>query len=237
MFEHDKFFYFIQIVPTSGTFSFRNYTDNEGNTYSAFATLGQSFNDHKPFWVTFSARERTYRATKDREILVSKNGDTPKKMKLKDYLLNSPFTADSTNLRGEPKIKLFDEVKDARTGVDRRTRRIEAGNIALNLSPEQLAQMAQLIGVFSDDPMVQKNRVLEFADQDPEYFMELHGSGDREVRSLIKKGIAAGILKKKGKMVMWGKEMIGPDEDEATANLMKTPALAEAIRKDVTKLK
>jgi hypothetical protein len=237
MFEHDKFFYFIQIVPSSGTFSFRNYTDNDGNTYSAFSTLGQTFNDHKPFWVTFSARERTYRAPKEREVLVSKNGDTPKKMKLKDYLLNTPFTAESPNLRGEPKIKLFDEIRDAKTGVDRRTRRIEAGNIALNLNPEQLAQMAQLIGVFSDDPMVQKNRVLEFADQDPEYFLELHGSGDRATRSLIKKGLSAGVLKKKGKMIMWDKEMVGPDEDEAVANLQKTPALAEAIKKAVDKLK
>lgn len=237
MFDHDKYFYFVQIVPTSGTFSFRNYTDNEGNTYSAFQTLGVTFNDHKAFWITFSARERTYRANKDREILVSKNGDVPKKMKLKDYLQNSPFTLDGPNLRGEAKIKLYDEVKDAQIGFDRKKQRIEAGNLALSLSPAECAQMAQLIGLFSDDQMVQKNRVLEFADQDPEYFMELYNSGDREVRSLIKKGLKAGVLKTKGKMVTWEKETLGADEDDAVARLQKQADLKNAVAKAVNKLK
>lgn len=237
MFDHSKFFYFIQIVPTTGTFGFRNYTDIEGNTYSAFQTLGATFNDHKPFWVTFSSRERTYRATKDREIMVSKNGDVPKKMKLKDYLLNSPFTADSQNLRGEPKIKLYDEVKDATTAVDRKTLRLQAGNIALSLSAQELAEMAQLIGVFADDLMVQKNRVLEFSDQEPEYFMELYNSGDREARSLIKKGLKSGVLKAKGKMITWEKETLGADEDDAVAKLQKDEALRKAVKKAVDKLK
>jgi hypothetical protein len=237
MFDHSKFNYFIQIVPTTGTFSFRNYTDIEGNTYSAFQTLGATFNDHKPFWVTFSSRERTYRASKDREILVSKNGDVPKKMKLKDYLMNSPFTAESPNLRGVAKIKLFDEAKDAKVGVDRRTLRIQAGNLALNLSQQELQEMAQLIGVFQDDMMVQKNRVLEFADQEPEAFMEIYNSGDREAKSLIKKGLSSGVLKKKGKMVVWENETLGADEEAAISRLMKEEPLKKAVTKAVNKLK
>jgi hypothetical protein len=237
MFDHKLFDYFIQIRPTQGTVSFRNYTDNEGNTYCAFQTLGQTFNDHKPFWITFSVRERTYRASKGREIFVSKNGDLPEKVRLVEYLANSPWTEGSPNLRGEPTIKRFDEVKDAKTGVDRRKRRLEAGNIALNLSAEQMTQMAQLIGVFSDDKTVQMNRVLEFADQDPETFMEFYGSADREAKALVKKGLKTGVLKTKGKMVMWDKDMVGADEAEAISNLMKDKEKFDAIKKNVQKFK
>jgi hypothetical protein len=237
MFDHKVFDYFIQIHPTPGTVSFRNYTDIEGNTYSAFQTLGQTFNDHKPFWITFSVRERTYRASKGREIFVSRNGDIPERMKLADYLKNSPWTEGSPNLRGSATIKMFDEVKDAKTGVDRRKRRLEAGNIAVNLSPVQLTEMAQLIGVFSDDKTVQMNRVLEFADQEPETFLEFYNSADREAKAVIKKGLKTGVLKTKGKMVMWEKDMVGADEAEAIANLMKSPEKLEAIKLNIKRLK
>jgi hypothetical protein len=237
MFDHKIFDYFIQIRPTSGTVSFRNYTDIEGNTLSAFQTLGQTFNDHKPFWITFSVRERTYRAPKGRDIFVSINGDHPVKMKLADYLKNSPWTEGSKNLKGDATIKMFDEVKDAKTGVDRRKQRLEAGNIALNLSNDQLTQMAQLIGVFSDDKTVQLNRVLEFADQEPEAFLEFYNGADREAKALIKKGLKTGVLKEKGKMIMWDKEMIGADESEAISSLMKNEQLFKAVSTAVKKLK
>lgn len=237
MFDHKAFDYFIQIRPTQGTVSFRNYTDIEGNTYCAFQTLGPTFNDHKPFWVTFSVRERTYRSSKGREIFVSKNGDFPEKMKLSDYLANSPWTEGSPNLKGEATIKKFDEVKDAKVGVDRRKRRLEAGNIALNLAPDQMAQMAQLIGVFSDDKNVQMNRVLEFADQDPEAFLEFYNSADREVKAVVKKGLKTGVLKNKGKMIMWDKDMVGADEADAVSNLLKDQTKLDAIKKNINKLK
>lgn len=237
MFDHDKFFYFAQITPTSGSVGFRNYTDNEGNTYSAFATLGVTFNDHKPFWVNFSARERIYRAAKDREILVSKNGDVPKKMKLVDFLKNSPFTEGSPNLRGNATIKLMDEVKDAKIAVDRAKLRLDAGNLALGLSPDETTKMAQLIGYFGDDPMVQKRRVLEFSDQEPELFTQLYHGEDRDARSLVKKGLASKVLKLRGKMVVWDKMTLGPDEDSAIARLMKEPELRDAVAQAVKKMK
>lgn len=237
MFEHDKYFYFIQIVPTTGTISFRNYTDDEGNTYQAFSSLGATFREHRPFWITFSARERTYRTSKEREVLVSKNGDTPKKMKLKDYLLNSPFTAESPNLRGEPLIKLFDEVKDAKTAIDRREHRLKAGNLALGLTVEETTQMAQLIGVFNDDKLVQKNRVLEYADQEPDEFINLYNSPDREARSLVRKGLASGVLKLKGKMVVWESTTLGADIDDAVSKLLQDKVLMTSVAKAVKKLK
>lgn len=238
MFNADNYIKFIQITPTSGTFSFRNYTDIEGNTIEAY----QTFNNHnrgdsKPFWVTFSHRERTYRTTKERTVLVSKNGDAPQKMKLVDYLKNSPFTEDSPNLRGEPVLRLYDEEKDAKTAVDRTTLRMNAGNAALALTGQELIDVAAAIGSFSTSPTVLKSRVLEFADQEPELFMELVGDPTKEAKSLIRRGLKSGVLKTTGKIIRWEGTKIGADEEDAISTLMKDNEIMEGLKKAVKKLK
>lgn len=238
MFSADNFIKFIQITPTSGTFSFRNYTDREGNTIEAFQTFSNhNRSDSKPFWVTFSHRERTYRTTKERTVLVSKNGDAPTKMKLVDYLKNSPFTDESPNLRGEPVIRLYDEERDASIAVDRTVKRMEAGNKALELKDQELVDVAAAIGSFSTSPTVLKQRVLEFADQEPELFLEIVGDPTKEAKSLIRRGLKAGVLKTTGKIIRWEGTKIGADEEDAISTLMKDSEMLEGLRKAVKKLK
>jgi hypothetical protein len=240
MFDHKQFDYFIQLIPTQGDWGFSNYPDLAGNTYQAYLNFNENnHQDSKRFYVKWSVRERTLRAPKDRDILVSINGDRPKKMKLKEFIANSPFTEGSKNLRGVPTIKLFDEVKDATTGIERKELRLKAGNAALEIrtNPERLAELARMIGCFRDEKDVQLNRVLEFADQDPEQFLKYVESPDTSVASLLKKGVDCGALKKKGKMIMWEKESLGADFDDAVSNLMKDKDKAKAVRHAVDKVK
>jgi hypothetical protein len=238
MFTADNYIKFIQIIPTAGTFSFRNYTDKEGNTIEAYQTFSNhNRSDSKPFWVTFSHRERTYRTTKERTVLVSKNGDAPVKMKLVDYLKNSPFTDESPNLRGEPILRLYDEERDASIAVDRTTKRMEAGNLALSLSGQDLIDVAASIGAFSTSPTVLKSRVLEYADRDPESFLEAASDPTREAKSLIRRGLKSGVLKTTGRIIKWEGAKIGADEDDAISTLMKDAEMLDGLKKAVKKLK
>lgn len=237
MFNHNEFYYFYQITPSEGEYSFISYADSlTGNTYKAIQSTDQSGKD-RPFVVKFSRRERIYRFPKKQKVYVKVNGDSPKLLALYDYIKNFPETEGSPYANGSrPRIKELDEVKDAKVGVDRKKRRLDAGNVVMGMKAPERAAFAPLIAVYNDDPDVILHRLLEFADNDPEAFFKFYEAPDKELRSLIKKALAAGVIKRQGAALIYEKEVYG-DEDDMISNLLKSEEKLKSLKANTNKLK
>lgn len=233
MFNHENYFQFIQLKPSEGDKSFISYSDREGNTYKAIASIDQHGNK-KPFVITWSARNRIYRNTKNRKVMVEVNGKI-KDMLLYEYIKGYDKVEGSPNLRGAAEYKELDEVKDAKLALSRKQTVAKAANVALALEGENLSDMAAMIGVFKNDPDVQKFRVAEFADQDPDKFFEIYDSPDFKAKALIRKSVNAGISKKKGRSFEWGGELHA-DENDFVSALLKDEKKLLALKKQVSKL-
>ena len=236
MFDYSKYFYFYQVTPTAGEWSFLSYADKEGNTYKALASVNPD-GSKRPFEVKFSRRERIYRGSKTQKVWVEVNGEKPKQILLYDYIKNYPDCEGSKNYRGTTIFKEMDEVKDAKIGVDKKKRRLDAGNIVMNMKPEERAAFAPLIGVFTDNPDIHLHRLLEFADNDPEKFFEMYESPDKEVRSLVRKAVQGQILKTRSGTIIWDKDWVAADEDEAVQMLLKDGERLKSLKSMVKKLK
>jgi len=233
MFDSKNHFQFIQIKPSEGEQSFLSYSDLDGNTYKAIASIDQHGNK-RSFVVTWSARNRIYRGAKNKKIMVEVNGEI-KKMPLYDYIKNYDKVEGSPNLRGQALYKELDPIKDAKLALGRKVNVAKATNIALALEGENLSDMAAMIGEFINDPDVQKFRVVEFADQEPDKFQELHDSSDFKAKAVIRKAVHAGLAKKKGKAIEWSGELHADEADFVSA-LLKDPKKLEVLSKQVAKL-
>lgn len=233
MFNHTNYFQFIQIKPTEGDYSFISYTDHDGNTYKGIASIDQHGNK-RPFVVTWSARNRIYRGVKTKKIMVEVNGKI-KDMLLYDYIKGYDKIDKSPNLRGVALIKELDEVADAKLALSRKQNAAKAANAALALEGENLSDMAAMIGVFKNDPDVQKFRVTEFADQDPEKFFEIYDSPDFKAKALIRKATNSGVVKKKGRSFEWGGELHADEADFVSA-LLKDEKKLNALKKQAQKV-
>ena len=205
MFDYKSNDYFALVTPIVGGWSFVSY-ELDGVSYRAI----QGFNrDGMPrnFTIFFGDRERMYISPKNKTIQVIVNNDMKnvKTMKISEYLLKSGYCV------GEfckvPIFKLIDEDKDAKEVVDIKTFRIEAESAAVALKGDDLREMANMLGEFSDDKNRQKRMVLEFAGKNPQAFTKLLEDPNRSVKALVQKAIKAGIMRKAGKVVTWEKEV------------------------------
>lgn len=232
MFDSKNHFQFIQLKPTDGEQSFLSYSDLDGNTFKAIASIDQHGNK-RSFVITWSARNRIYRGARNKKIMVEKNGEMTK-MNLYDYIKNYDKVEGSPNLRGVALFKELDPIKDAKLALGRKVNVAKATNIALALEGENLSDMAAMIGVFMNDPDVQKFRVVEFADQEPDKFMEMHDASDAKAKALIRKAVNAGLAKKKGKAIEWASELHADEADFVSA-LLKDNKKLDALTKQVAK--
>ncbi len=232
MFDYTKNHYFALLKPISGGWSFVSY-DYDGHSYRGI----QGFNRDglpKNFTVFFGDRERMYVVPKNKtiQVIVDNDPKTPVSMKVHDYLIKSGYCV------GEhcrvPIFKLIDEEKDAAEVVDVKGRRIKAEQLAYNMKGEELREVAQLLGEFSDNKDKQKRSVLELAGKEPETFMSIYEDPNRAIKSLVRKAVKAGILKQTGKVITWDKEIVGAGEDQwvdfFVKNEVKLKALKEAVK-------
>lgn len=232
MFNHENYFQFIQITPTEGEQSFISYTNSNGDTLEAIASVDQN-GYRRPFVVTWSARNRIYRGQRNKKIMVVKNGEMAK-MPLYDYIKG--FVEIMTDRHGNPLFKELDEVKDAKLALSRKELVVKASNKALELKGAELEDMAALIGVFVQDPDVQKFRVVEFADQDPQMFLDILNSPDFKVKALVRKATKSGTALQKGKTVEWAGQLFA-DESDFISALLKDEKKLNALEKQVNKNK
>lgn len=238
LFDYKNFTYFtILNRDIRGSWGFTSYQDVDGNWYKAINGYDTK-NVPRAWNVNFSPTELLYRVGKKQKVMVLKNNEVTE-MLLADYVRNCSFCEGSKNFRGVAVFKEVDEEKDAGILIDAKRTRKLANDAAFELEskPKELAEIAQLIGEFRDQKDLQFAAVIQFADADPRTFLELAKSPDRKVRALIKKGLATGELKLKGKIITWKNEVLGSDEDEATQRLMKDADVLNAVELAIKKNK
>lgn len=153
-----------------------------------------------------------------------------------DFLRDAPSCYKSKNgeFVADKQVNFFykevDEAGDARDVVKTRKLGIDAQSAAVNLSGQELIDIATLIGVFSEKDDILTHRVLDFASNQPTKFLEMIKDPTVKVRSLIRRCVNANVFKEDGPMITWETKIIGIDENEAVANLMKDAKLLEAAK-------
>lgn len=227
MFDYKKYDYYMLMKEIPGGWTFVGYS-NEGKTYKAVQSIDAT-GRIRNFNVYFSDRERIYQAHKNQEVQVIIDNDItkPKKMKVSEYLENSPYLG--------VVFKKVDEAKDAKDVVSSKASRIRAEQTALDLvsQPERLQEIANLLGVFKDDIDQQHRAVLEFAGHHPEAFMKMISSADSSIKALVLKGIDSGTLRRTGKVISWEGELLGADVEDAVQTLVKDKVKLKALEKAV----
>lgn len=232
MFNHKDYYYFVFKNPiSSGSWSFTGYGSKK-----AIAGI-QPDGTENAFVVSFSQRERIYRFRRNQKVLVRdfNQSQKPELVELYAYVKGHPACEGSDG--DHSLFKEMDEIKDAKLVVDNKKRRINAENLAVGLEGDALTEMARLITVFSNEYDVKYHRVLEFAGQQPDRFMELYASPDKAERAVIRAAVEAGILKKMGKLHTWENTTIGADEDDVVSYFIKEPDKLKALKTQLKKLK
>lgn len=232
MFDYKTNDYFALINPIPGGWSFTSYTF-EGETYRAINGFNRD-GVARNFVVFFGDRERVFTCPKKKliDVIVNNNVNNLRQMKLSEYLEKSGYCTGPNCTSAI--FKKIDEVKDAKEMVDVKTFRIEQEALAVGLKGEELKEMANLLGEFSDDKNLQKRAVLEFAGKQPDDFKRIYEDPSRTMKSTIQKALKMGILKQKGKVVTWDKDVIGSGEEQwvdyFTKEKEKFAILKETVR-------
>jgi len=231
----------LEKINRGGTHSMSSYVDYAGAFGSPGATIKYitSRDDKgrdKGKYFTWSESHRRFVVREgERDI----NGITQY-----DFLRNSPECEGSPNGTYGPDgsqtgivYREMNTAKDAEVALEADQSRIKAQASALELEPSVLAEVAAHIGVFAsaEDPnaLIMRVRVVDWAGKNPGDYFDVLNSGDREVRAVLRKAIADGILSVKGTMIQWENTVIGADENAAVSRLIADPAVYSALKEKI----
>lgn len=126
-------------------------------------------------------------------------------------------------------FKEMDEAKDARVALDAEKAVSDAKTSALNLDDETLQEVANIIGYYGPVDEIMQLRVVEHAGKRPTEYNQILTSGTRIYRAVLRKALSEGLLTKKGTIIMFGETLIGADEDDAVAKLIKDKDMLKAL--------
>ena len=152
--------------------------------------------------------------------------------------INGDFVEDAEGRRIQQGVafKEINEGRDAEVAVAAKANKIKAGNKALELEGDELEAMAILCGALNKSESLQKHRVLEYADANPDLFMEMYNAPDRVARAVLRKAVDASIIQKRGTLYTWDGVHLGGAEDDAVGTLMKDGDMLSAIEQAIKKV-
>lgn len=161
-----------------------------------------------------------------------------------EFLKNAPECEGSPNGSYSPDgtqtgiiYREMNTAKDAEVALEADQSRIKAQASALELDQAVLSEVAAHIGVFAgkDDPnsLIMRVRVVDWAGKNPNDYFAVLNSGDREIRAVLRKAIADGVLTVKGELIMWESTTIGANENAAVSHLMTDPAMYSALKEKI----
>lgn len=161
-----------------------------------------------------------------------------------EFLKNAPECEGSPNGSYSPDgnqvgiiYREMNTAKDAEVALEADQSRIKAQASALELDQTVLSEVAAHIGVFAgkDDPnsLIMRVRVVDWAGKNPNDYFAVLNSGDREVRAVIRKAIADGVLTVKGELILWENTTVGANENAAVSHLMIDPAMYSALKEKI----
>jgi hypothetical protein len=131
-------------------------------------------------------------------------------------------------------FRLMEDEMDAQLALDAGLKRAEAQMSTGQIDEQTLSEIAAMIGEFGKPDRIMRHRVYEFAGRKPVDYFKLLNSGDRGIRALVRKGVADGILNKKGEVIFWQDTILGNDENAAVATLIGDPKILEGLQAKVS---
>jgi hypothetical protein len=211
---------FVLINPDHiGKFSFDSYYKPDGDYAYISDRKDQNGYDLKK---RFAFNARTYEAP-NQEIA--------------DFFYNSPFcekddsALDSTMFA----FREYNPERDAELKVEWTRLASKATNIALELRPDELSEVALICGYSGENPTLQLERVLDFAKANPKGFVDIIEDEERAARGLFLTAIKDGLIQKKGVNFFFDSVMLGSTDDEAVDVIYKKSDVMQAIKTRLTK--
>lgn len=228
-FNPDNYVYFVSKRYYGSRYGFTTYSDLDGNIRMITDKKGKD-GEYIPRKFSFSRKDRVMRIPKKQKDILGNS--------VVDFLREHPECEGSPNNLGQQTMfKELNENKDASDAISAKSLRLEAEQKAFSLEGEELIDVGALLGLFSNKETVLKHKVLEYAGNAPDIFLSVYDQADRKTRALVKKGVTAGILTKKGTMISWESSVIGHDEDSAVAMLVKDSKLANSLEEAIKRIR
>lgn len=229
---------FIFTSPLNRSFGFKTYTNEFGQ---AVGFMVGKDKDNQPIYKRWKFDQDGSRTIRVDKRFIDKS---PEALSAVEFLRNSPNCKDSPNgtyLPDGTQVDIFfaemNDEKSAQEGLAAEIVKIEAQNLALKVKGQDFIDLCALIGVFNKDESIMRFSLVDFAKNKPEKFTELYSDPVRQIKSIIRRGISTGIIKKEGRMLSWENELLGVDEEDAVRKLKTEENMLKALKTHLDKLK
>lgn len=232
-----------KMVPAMGTFSFRDYTDKTN-------ALGKGSGISVQYVISKDARGRDrgkfFTLSQSHNAFMVNDTDTDLYgVRMYDFIANSPFCEGSPNgnyrrdengdlIQVNIMFRLMNSEADAEVALEADIRRSKAQLSAAEIDEQTLLEVATIgLGRTGDPDKVMRHAVVQWAGKRPQDYFDILDSGDRPIKSAIRRALSDRIFEQKGSLIYWGQTLIGADEDTAVATLMKDEQLLNALKEKV----
>lgn len=233
-----------KMVPAMGTFSFRDYTDKTN-------ALGKGSGISVQYVVSKDGRGRDkgkfFTLSQSHNAFMVNDTDTDLYgVRMYDFIANSPFCEGSPNgtyridsetgdrVQANIMFRLMNSEADAEVALEADIRRSKAQLSAAEVDEQTLLEVATIgLGRTGDPDKVMRHAVVQWAGKRPQDYFDILDSGDRPIKSAIRRALSDKIFEQKGSLIYWGQTLIGADEDSAVATLMKDEQLLNALKEKV----
>ncbi len=227
-----------ELAAKGGCYTFSAYTDKDG----VFGIPGATVRYIQGRDAEGREKPKYYKLDQSFYNFVVREGEKDDTGKSQfDFLSNAPMCEGSVNGdyigEGEDRIqvgvvfKLMNTDKDAETAMTAARRKVEAESSAMSIDDETLTEIAAHYGWFDPAGDLLRHKVYQIAGKRPLEYFEILNSGDRAIRSIIRKALSTGIFSKKGEVILWSGTVIGSNEDDAVSKLMREKDVLEALQK------
>ncbi len=242
-FENFVYFSLIggRLAQTPAQYSFTGFHDESLGEVRAiyYGKKDRVSGEDEPHRFKFDRAHRTIRVPKDK--LDIKGTDIATFLREFPECQGSPnghySEVDGKKIQRGYFFKEIIEGGDAKEAIAAKAKQIEAGNVALNLKGDELAQMAVMYECYSTGEkaeLLQKHRVLEASGADPEQFLERYNAPDRKAKALIKDAVNCGVMNKHGEIYMLEDITLGASLDLAVSKLLGDSDLFDTIKSATT---
>lgn len=231
MYDSKGFTYFAWLRPSKAGHGFMaSFTDKDGE--HRFLSRGKDSRGDTLF--------RRFKFKRSKRMISIPNSQADVINFLREYpdCEGSPNGSYAYDEHGKPiqigsVYKEVNDGKDAKEGVEATKIRTKAMTHALGLEDEEksveLKEIAIMTGYYNQDPGLQHWHLLNYAEANPDEYLEIVDDPTRRAKYIIKNGIQGGVLRRKGFMYYWEEIHLGNNFDEVVQNILSDKNLLEAI--------
>jgi hypothetical protein len=213
------------------SYGFTGYTDADGEYNFMPSMKDPKTGDYIPKKYRFTRSRRTLRVSSNnkKELEFLRNHPECKGSKNGSYVEREKGKLTQVSVF----FKELNDGKDAEVSINATEIRLSAMNKALELQKDKVAleDVAICLSFFSKDPKVLLHQLLQYAENEPEKFLQIYDAEDIKQRALFLKGKNGGVIQRKGSYYVIENEKLGVDEDECVMTIIKNPGYEQLIEK------